>query len=80
MRKVPEKQRLAKERLESVEWYLFFFGGSLLWYLAVTYILDYMQFPYHLHKTEVLCIYTVPMLLIVIILNLIEYFVGVKND
>jgi len=73
--KIPEVQKKSKSNLEVIESYLFFIIASLVWCLVVSMSLSYLQFPVHLHRFEVLCVYTVPVVLIYFIIKIVDSLV-----
>jgi hypothetical protein len=56
---------------EQVEFALIFLASSAIWALIVSKVLDYLKFPYHMHKLEVWLIYLVPVLVIGMLMWLI---------
>lgn len=75
LNKVPEVQRQSVGTLEVIETYMFFIIGSLTWCLLVSSAFTYLQFPVHLHQFEVLCVYTVPVVLIYFIIKAVDSLV-----
>ena len=67
--------------LEYFEFYIFLFGGSLLWYTVVTKTLDAHNFPYHLYIPEVFLIVSIPIVFLLAMLTFIQRNVkGPKAD
>lgn len=67
--------------LEYFEFYIFLFGGSLLWYIVVTKTLDAHNFPYHLYIPEVFLIVTIPIVFLLALLTFIQRNVkSIKMD
>ncbi len=61
--------------LQYAEKVLFFIVASAVWCIIVSYSLEMVQFPVHLHRIEVSCIYVVPIGCIFAIMKCIDYFV-----
>mmetsp|Transcript_15722 Transcript_15722/g.15859 ORF Transcript_15722/g.15859 Transcript_15722/m.15859 type:complete len:129 (-) Transcript_15722:121-507(-) len=67
-----EMQSLYTMAGEYIEYYLFFFGGSVAWIFFVRFALKILKFPFHRHFLEVCIIYTVPILILLATLILID--------
>jgi hypothetical protein len=58
--------------LESCEYYAFVVLGSVMWILLARAILIWQRFPFHRHPFEIILIYTVPILLLLLVLFLLD--------
>lgn len=46
--------------------------GCFAWIMLVRAALSYLQFPVHLHKTEVLLIYIIPIAIIFLLIHILD--------
>ena len=75
-----KKLKLYHNTWERFEFYVFFSGGSIAWYLVVFKVLDWHRFPIHMYPFELWLVVIVPILLILIMLNIMDRIFTVKED
>jgi hypothetical protein len=65
---------------ETFEFVLFFVFGSAVWIFVSYRLLRYLRFPFHAHPYETVCIFSLPVLLVALILKIIERGTRPKQD